>query len=285
MAKGLPASGKSTWAEEQVLKAPAGQAVRVNRDLIRIMLHADRWKGQKTEGITVSVRDTVILLAMQRRVPLIISDDTNLAPSVEKDLRDLAAAGGYEFLIKDFTDVPIKTCIERDLKRLRSVGEKVIKRMARDFLSPPLLPIPPYDPELPDAVIFDVDGTLAKMGDRGPFDWAKVGIDTPIVSIVRLADTFRQQGYRIIFMSGRDAICRPETLAWLNEHAIRHPDELLFMRPIKDQRQDSIVKEEIYRAEILGKYNVEWVVDDRNQVVEMWRDLGLTCLQVAEGDF
>jgi hypothetical protein len=57
------------------------------------------------------------------------------------------------------------------------------------------------------------------------------------------------------------------------------------MRAEGDTRKDSIIKEEIYRAEIENKYNVLFVLDDRNQVVELWRRLGLTCLQVAEGNF
>jgi hypothetical protein len=57
------------------------------------------------------------------------------------------------------------------------------------------------------------------------------------------------------------------------------------MRKEGDVRKDAIVKGEIYEKNINGKYNVLFVLDDRNQMVEMWRGLGLTCLQVADGDF
>ena len=57
------------------------------------------------------------------------------------------------------------------------------------------------------------------------------------------------------------------------------------MRPEGNNEKDSIIKKRIYEDHIKGKFNVEFVLDDRNQVVEMWRELGLTCLQVAEGDF
>ena len=59
----------------------------------------------------------------------------------------------------------------------------------------------------------------------------------------------------------------------------------LFMRKTDDFRKDAIVKEEIYQGEIEGKYNVLCVLDDRNQVVEFWRSKGLSCFQVAEGNF
>lgn len=57
------------------------------------------------------------------------------------------------------------------------------------------------------------------------------------------------------------------------------------MRPENDYRKDTIIKREIYEKEILNKFNVLFVLDDRDCVVEQWRDMGLTCLQVAEGDF
>ena len=57
------------------------------------------------------------------------------------------------------------------------------------------------------------------------------------------------------------------------------------MRTIGDHRSDFIIKQEIYEREFKGKYNVLYVLDDRNQTVNMWRALGLTCLQVAAGDF
>ena len=70
---------------------------------------------------------------------------------------------------------------------------------------------------------------------------------------------------------------------WLKKNGIEY-DKLL-MRVTDDVRKDSIIKKEIYENNIKGKYNVSLVLDDRNQVVEMWRDLGLTCFQVADGNF
>lgn len=139
---------------------------------------------------------------------------------------------------------------------------------------------------LPWCVICDIDGTLAHMKDRGPFDWARVGTDeldeqvALVLEAVRAAD----EKYRIILLSGRDGSCEPETVAWLEEHWVDYDD--LFMRTAGDNRKDSIIKRELYEKHIADKYNVLCVFDDRNQVVDMWRnELGLTCFQVAEGDF
>jgi hypothetical protein len=58
------------------------------------------------------------------------------------------------------------------------------------------------------------------------------------------------------------------------------------MRKTGDRRADNIVKRELFEARVRNKYNIDFVLDDRNQVVDMWRnELKLTCLQVAEGDF
>lgn len=286
MTKGLPGSGKTTWAEKLIRNRRAGRAIRVNRDLLRTMLHFDRFHGDRTELHTIAARNALIVSAMANEMPLIVSDDTNLDPDTERALRWLAEQNGYEFTVQDFTNVPLETCIKRDLMRARSVGEGVIRGMYKQWLKPAVdeAVAPEHDPNLPEAVIYDLDGTLAKMGDRGPYD-LNVGIDTPVAAVVQLSHVLRSQGFPPIFLSGRSDACMQETDEWLVTHAGKQESDPLFMRADGDEREDSIIKEEIYRNEILGKYNIAWVVDDRNQVVAMWRRIGLTCLQVAEGDF
>ena len=74
-----------------------------------------------------------------------------------------------------------------------------------------------------------------------------------------------------------------ETKQWLEDNSIRY-DQLL-MRGTGDNSPDIIVKKAIFDVYIKDNYNIEFVLDDRNQVVEMWRSLGLKCLQVQDGDF
>lgn len=143
---------------------------------------------------------------------------------------------------------------------------------------------------LPRAVLFDVDGTLALRDETDPnvrhfADWARVGEDLPNPAVIELARLVSESGrYRLIVMSGRDEACRWQTEMWLAAQGVTFDE--LHMRPAGDNRQDAIVKEELYRKHIEGRYEVVWVCDDRNQVVRMWRDvLGLTVLQCADGDF
>jgi histidinol phosphatase-like enzyme len=138
--------------------------------------------------------------------------------------------------------------------------------------------------DLPKAIIVDIDGTLAKMNGRGPFEWMRVNedrINGPIRKVVHL---FWADGYTIIIFSGRDGVCKQLTEKWLDDHLV--PFNHLFMRPEGNFEKDAIIKRRMYDGHVKDKFDVEFVLDDRNQVVDMWRkDLGLTCLQVDYGDF
>ena len=117
-----------------------------------------------------------------------------------------------------------------------------------------------------------------------------MGLDSPNPPVFSLANMIEYVNDRevtkveIVIFSGRDGSCRIETEDWLGKYEVKY--DQLHMREAGDNRKDSIVKRELFDTHIKGKYNVLYVVDDRNQVVDMWRnELGLTCFQVAEGDF
>jgi hypothetical protein len=89
--------------------------------------------------------------------------------------------------------------------------------------------------------------------------------------------------FGVVFCSGREDTARAETALWIAEN-VEVPGEL-WMRAAGDRRRDSIVKRELFDVHIRNRYAVRYVLDDRQQVVDMWRSLGLTCMQVARGDF
>lgn len=134
------------------------------------------------------------------------------------------------------------------------------------------------------AIICDIDGTLAHMQNRSPYDWDKVGDDVVDKTIKEILRTFYSTSeYDIILISGRDDVCKQITERWLDKNYIFYDG--LYMRKHNDNRPDEAIKKEIYDKHIKDKYDVEFVLDDRNKVVKMWRGIGLKCLQVAEGDF
>ncbi len=105
-------------------------------------------------------------------------------------------------------------------------------------------------------------------------------MNEPVADILK---TYFLNGYDILLASGRSEQHRPQTERWLQKHSIQYT--ALFMRPAGDIRKDAIIKQEIYEQNMLGRYTIKFVLDDRKQVVEFWRSLGLTVLRVAEGDF
>lgn len=280
--RGLPASGKSVWAKAYVKTNP--NAVRINRDELRLMLK-DVQFDPDIEGIITSAQ-VFLMAGFGAESRDIVLDNTNLNPKVMREMEGWAKARDYEIEIKDFTHVSLSECIERDRKRgAQSVGKKVIERMWRQFLREDPPP-PVYVDGKPDAIICDIDGTLAKLGDRNPFDASTADQDRlnePVADIVR---TYIQQGYVVIYCSGRDEKFRELTERWLDKFDLNESGVArLLMRPTGDNREDSIIKQELYAKYIIGNYNVRFCLDDRDRVVNAWRDLGLTCLQVNYGDF
>lgn len=134
------------------------------------------------------------------------------------------------------------------------------------------------------AIMVDVDGTVALRGDRSPYDETRVSKDTPNHPVLAVTRAMYLDGHAVIFCSGRTEACREQTTAWLVKH-FGWPFAALHMRSVGDQRKDSVVKRELYERHIRDAYDVTCVLDDRNQVVDMWRSIGLTVLQVAPGDF
>ncbi len=279
--QGLPASGKSTYARKEV-EAGHGKVKRVNKDSIREMIDAGKF-SRSNERAVLFVRDTIIDATLNDpRVEKVIVDDTNF-PS--KGLDALIQKFDERTTIK-FTvfDTSLGECIERDQARANGVGARVIQNFHAQHIAKLERALGEQDESLPKAIICDIDGTLARMVDRGPFDYSKVSTDVIVPSVRSMVRALEGNGECLVLvMSGRDSVCYRDTLGWL--HVNNVPFNALFMRAEGDNREDSIIKRELFDAHIRGKYNVICVLDDRNRVVDMWRRLGLTCLQVGDGNF
>lgn len=298
--RGLPASGKSTWAEEWITNDPAHR-LSVSRDFIRLsVLRMPSTLGNKRqETLVTSLQRQMVQEALLNGWSVCV-DDTNLPQSRAKDWADLAQRCRAQFEVKDFTHVSVEICVERDANRLgtpKYVGWDVIRSMHSRFLASgnfsavvearvepePAKTYVRNDACERDAFIFDIDGTLALMSGRSPYEWHRVGEDKPNEWVVNLARALSEVGYGILCVSGRDEVSRGLTEAWLEKYNV--PYDELHMRPQGDTRKDSIVKSEIFFGEIADKWYVHGVFDDRNQVVEFWRSIGVPCAQVALGEF
>ena len=149
-----------------------------------------------------------------------------------------------------------------------------------------------------NTVIFDLDGTLANIDVRrklaakpnGKLDWdvfhnpLNIKLDVPNEPVVKMAQLFAENGFNIVIFSGRTDKTEKRTRSWLSNNRV--PFHKLVMRPHKTM---NFIPDEILKKDMLDKHadidDVFLVVDDRNKVVDMWRSLGLTVFQVADGDF
>ena len=136
-------------------------------------------------------------------------------------------------------------------------------------------------------IIFDIDGTLADPKDRLHFlekkDWNSFYDacldDAPIHHVIYLLQELKKN-HRIIILTGRPERIKDKTLQWLKANNISF-DEIYF-RKDGDYRPDYEIKEEMLKA--LNR-PIWFAVDDRKQVVDMFRRNNILCLQCKDGDY
>lgn len=280
---GLPCSGKTVWAKEFCEKNK--DWVRVNRDDLRRM-RGSYWIPKQEDMITEWERYCILNALMFDKN--VIVDATNLNENhkeatknwLRNDGKSFGLASEIIFESKLF-DTSLEVCIKNDLKRENSVGEKVIREMYNKYLKPKTIKYQ-YDVSLPDCVICDLDGTLALFGNKNPYerDFENDMVNEVVRDMFELSRKMYGTGF---IFSGRSDKFFDVTKEWLTRYGIKY--DLLVMRKEGDRRKDCIVKEEMFNEYVRGKYNPKLVLDDRNQIVEYYRSLGLTVFQVADGNF
>ncbi|ENB5602003.1 AAA family ATPase [Shigella flexneri] len=291
---GCPGSGKSTWAREFIAKNPG--FFNINRDDYRqsIMGHEERdeykYTKKKESIVTYMQHDAAHMILCQDGTKGVIISDTNLNPERRLAWEEYAKQWGHEVVYQVF-DVPWTELVKRNAKRgTKAVPIDVLRSMYSRMREYKGLPVYKGTPGKPKAVIFDLDGTLALHVARGPYELDKLSTDAPNPMVVEYVKMLHQAGYTIITVSGResgtkeDSMCYYEaTKKWMDSFSI--PWEMHIQRNQGDTRKDDVVKEELFWNCIAPYYDVKLAVDDRNQVVEMWRRIGLECWQVNHGDF
>lgn len=279
MMRGLPASGKSTKSKE-ICKDRTW--VRVNRDLLRKMLHFDVWDGRR-EDVTVSMEKALVMQLLTDGFNVVV-DDTNLSSQHLELWLGIAKRFNAEFSVEE-VDTPFKECIKRDKNRPDSVGKDVITRMALQYCL-----FPSRDKGF---VLCDLDGTLCDCEhrrfylDREPKDWegffSMIRLDKPREEVVNYLRGYFLAGHQIIFVSARPERYRKVSEDWLNLNIPNIKYTTLLMRRDDDKRPDVMVKEQIYNQCFKDKYEIYKVIDDRPSVIEMWKRNGLDVIDVGNG--
>lgn len=302
--RGLPGSGKSTKAKElrASLVEQGWEAFRINRDLLRVMLHYGVW-NPLNEGATMDVQMASVKALLGKKHTgknlAVIIDDSNLTERHLARWKEVAAEFSAEYVLNDM-ETPIEICIERDAKRPdgERVGRLRIFEMAMQS---------GYIPAGTKFIVSDLDGTLAQIDHRLHFvknpqnlpdfkkDWKGFFDAIPqdelrpeVMAMVtksfadaeyKAADG--EKVYKIIF-SARPERTREATEAWLEKMGILSEFDTVIMRPDGDSRQDDEMKRVMYDR-YLRKYNVLEIFDDRQRVIRVWKELGLNVTDVGPG--
>lgn len=296
---GLPASGKTTFANEWVM-ADSFNRRRINYDDLRELMFGKGWKWNRAQENKMQKHAKEICIDYLRNAYSVIIDNTNLSRRVREQWASIGRSLGAS-IIEHEMPATIMQCVARDwIRGPARVGRAVIERMA---LWGGFEMAWHQGDDKKKIIICDMDGTLADCGHRqhyvkdGNREWDNFFAgcaDDPINERIR---------YLLTHLS-RDGCCSPgrcecnkpillivsarpigqcgiATEDWLRKHNIGY--DHLFMRQGGDHRPDTVIKQEI--LDHLPKERIALVLDDRGSVVKMWRDNGLVCLQVAEGDF
>lgn len=275
--KGLSFSGKTFWAKEKAKEL--GNCVVITKDDIRQEMGADLVKGIRVkESKVIEKRNEMIMKALEKGQN-IISADTNFATRINhianmKALVYPKYRNEYDFEVKDFTDVPFDTILERVKKTDRPEGadywKRVVMEQKNQHIKPPIVE---QDATLPKCIISDHDGTIAHVSpNRTPYDGTHSHEDLENEIVCEYLRVMHEKGYTIFVLSGLEDKYRPQRENWLNSHGV--PYHELHMRKTGDQRKDCIIKDELFKEHIEGKYFIHAILDDRNQMTRYWIDKG-----------
>lgn len=286
LTRGLPASGKSTWAKKFVKLYP--NTVRVNRDDIRAQMYPISDYRDIDEDLITEV-ETAMVRAALRQDKQVVVDAMHLQQRYINRWQRL----GYPIEIREFR-TPLEVLLRRNDEREVKVPTSVIidnyKKYTNKDGSLRKVSLKPeeyvidykYVPDStkPTAVIVDIDGTLAHNdGHRSFYDYSKVLDDNPVWPVIDAANGLNTIHHTVV-VSGRKAECREDTEAWLNMHGVQYDE--IYMRADEDDRADTIVKMEILRDKIAPEFEVIAAIDDRPSVCEMWRKVGIPTFQVGD---
>ncbi len=267
--------------------------MRISRDEIRFAQFQDVMDAA-TESMITKIINAQIKALLSNGWNVILDNCHTKLEYIKQPISAFNEMATIEFKL---FDLPLNELYTRNENRARKVPKKVIENMYNqlqkvkqefDFKAVKKvtknIEYAQQNTELPKAIICDLDGTLALMNGRNPFDASKCDEDLLNEPVANVLKNYKKLGYQVLLVSGREEKFKAPTLRFLENHGIEFDD--LIMRKTSDSRKDAIIKTEIYHAFIKDKYFIEFVLDDRNQVVDTWRnDLKLPCFQVYYGDF
>jgi predicted kinase len=299
LTRGIPGSGKSTWAKSWVSEDPEHR-IRFNWDDMRNMM-GPYWVPSR-EPINKHILWAAVNAAAYSNRPYdIVIDNMNLNPKDWKQYEDwilnynnsLNAEETNTQYVLEFKDffIPVEECVKRDSMRINPIGEKTIREIYskyRHFIQ--TTNVEKYvnnlvkpDPNKPYCVVIDMDSTMCFNTNKRP--WYGEGAAEEMINDIEnfgVCETVwaLMQEYPIIVATGRDTSQEEVTRKWLSQHRI-DPIKYYF-RTEGDYRKGTVVKKEQIEK-IMKDYNILVIFEDSEPIVQMYRDMGLTVLQPNKG--
>jgi predicted kinase len=272
--------------------------MRLSRDDLRMMNFNDSVLSKYEEYLLSEMLDGMIETVLRKKYGVLLDATHCRAEYLNHYIKKFNSMADISFkLFECEVDELIVRCEKRYAETGRFVSEEVVRRFVDeletlkktfDFAPRPMrrtrYTAKKQDANLPKAILCDLDGTLALTGRRDPYNASECDRDNLNEAVAGVLKVFAANGYSILLLSGRDETFREPTLRFLAKFTI--PCHRLWMRLAKDYRRDTIIKREIFDREVSGKYGIEFVLDDRDRAVDMWRkELKLNCFQVNYGNF
>lgn len=303
---GPSGSGKTTKAIELQKKRNKTFQI-VSRDFIRKLLNRNIYfNGLDFENVVNSIEENLVKNFIRNQISFIWDNCHLTKASIEdcvKLIRKLDSEYSIDLVIMDVT---LAECKQRNSMRIEGkVPEDILENQFDKYKKNfnvywEALNIEnkfeKYIPDslAPESIIVDLDGTLSHPNGRGWFDYKDIIFDLADKEVARTLFLYKERGFKILIVTAREnktfdgpifnCINTLElTELWLKENKI--PYDKIFIREEFDIRKDHEVKIEIFNKYIRNNYNVQLVLEDRDSVVELWRDLGIKCYQVQNGNY
>jgi predicted kinase len=299
---GIPSSGKSTWAKEEVAKDPLN-TLRLNNDDLRATFNGSVWSSEY-EKIIEATRNFLIEKGLKTGKNIII-DNLNLAPKHFSQTCEIVKKCNVDaMVIEKHFYISLEEALERNSKRTGTarLDDKVIEKWWKtsgkemfkhykpkvEVFAPKLgskvwRPLE-QDTGLPAAIVVDNDGTIClPHPGRNVYDASTSDLDIPHAHVIECVRNYFKLGYKVLFVSGREEKDRAPTERFYQKHLPEVKYEL-FMRPSGNKEKDVLIKERIFEEQIRGKYKVCAWIDDRLQICRWVYENGLPLFRVGSPD-
>lgn len=290
--RGIPASGKSTYAQQWVMEDPENR-VRINRDDIRAALTGSATNHTREKEVTAI--ETQLIERNLREGKDVVSDNTNVNTKFLPKTIKLAKSVGASIAHKDFP-ITVEEAIRRNSKRDRVVPPEVIQRMYKSLGPEGQFPVFPGSyptrsfvaPETRrPAICFDMDGTLNNVNNLRHFLEGKYRdfdsfhrmseFEPENPEVLQLLRDAHAAGFAVLITTARSEPYRETTQKWLDDRDA--PFENLMMRKEGDFRSDYEVKKEMFE-EISKHYDIVRCVDDNPQAIRAWEENGVNVTKI-----